>query len=138
MRLICASAVVVLAMGCAGPSAPTPPAGPECLRQLGSRAGEVAIFITAGGICPEGGWVTLASEPVQFRNLDTRPHKIAAFKYPDAAVPDPVCAGFGVGLLGPGESRAGAVSAQCVQCNVHDALDPTNRAYWVGIRTAPC
>jgi hypothetical protein len=139
MRSIGALLLLVVATGCGGPAAPTPDARPECLRQLGhTSGGGAAIFLTAAGICPEGGWVTLATEPVQFQNLDARPHRLAAFKYPDPTVPDPVCAGYGVGLLGPGESRAGIVRTQCVQCTVHDALDPTNRAYWVSIRTAPC
>lgn len=140
MRLIRASSLLMLAAGCSGPSAPNDPYGavPECYRQLGNVTGEAVIFITAGGICPEGGLATLAADPVLFRNVDARPHRMAAFRYPDPAVPEPMCSGFGVGLLAPGESRTGAVHSQCVQCTVHDALDPTNRAYWVTIRTAPC
>jgi hypothetical protein len=138
MRSIGASLLLVIASGCGGPAAPTPDARPDCLRQLGHTSGEAAIFLTAGGVCPEGGWATLASAPVQFHNLDARPHRLVAFKYPDPAVPDPVCMGFGVGLLGPGESRTGSVSTPCVRCSIHDALDPTNRAYWVTISTAPC
>jgi hypothetical protein len=129
MRSIGASLLLVLATGCGGPAAPTPFAGPECMRQLGNVTGEPVVFITAGGICPDGGMV---------RNVDDRPHSMAAFRWPDPTVPDPVCAGYGVGLLGPGESRNGLVRTQCVQCSLHDALDPTNRSFWVTIRTAPC